>query len=81
MATVTVFLRVTHGDKYPYYRASVAGNGRIEPFVAIVNDRRKTFNEGTYYIGFTGPDGRQKCERAGKDPTVARARQIAKQAE
>ena len=79
MAEVTVFLRVKQdGTYHPHYPASVAGNERIEPFVAIVKGRRKTFGSGSYYIRFTGPDGNQPHKPVGKDPAVARARQIAK---
>ena len=56
----------------------------MEPAVAIVNDRRRTFdsgNYGGYFIRYTRPDGKQTYEPVGKDPAGARAKQIAKQAE
>ncbi len=81
MPVVALLLRVKEGRKYPFYPASTARNGRIEPFVAIVNDRRKIFGSGRYYIRFTGSDGKQKKEGAWKDPAVAKRMQIAKQAE
>jgi|GEM_PF-6258402 integrase len=81
MAKVTLCLRVKHEGKYPYYRASIAKNGRVEPFVAWVKKRRKTFDDGTYHLRLKGPTGKQMYVPVGADPGVARAKQIAKQAE
>jgi hypothetical protein len=81
MAKVRVFVRVKMDGKYRYYAASVAANGRIEPFVAVVKGRRKRFDSVAYYIRFTGPDGKQKFKGVGNDPALARTKQIEKQFE
>ena len=84
MPKVTLMISGKQGGKWRFFRASVAANGRVEPFVAIVNDRRRTFDNGNcggYFIRYTRPDGKQTYEPAGKDPAAARAQQIAKQAE
>jgi hypothetical protein len=81
MAKVTLFLRVKKDGTYPYYPASVASNGRIEPLVAVVNGRRKTFDSGLYDLRFTDPDGKQKFTNSGRDPAAARAKQLVKQTE
>lgn len=61
MGKVTLCLRVKleGKGKYPYYRASIAPNGRVEPFVALVKKRRKTFEDGNYHLRLKGPDGNQ----------------------
>ena len=81
MAKVTLFLRVKQDGTCPYYPASVAGNGRIDPLVAVVNGRRKTFDSGLYYLRFTDPDDKQKFTSAGRDPAATRAKQLVKQTE
>jgi len=84
MPKVTLMISGKQGGKWRFFRASVGGNGRVEPFVAIVNDRRRTFDNSTcggYFIRYTRPDGKQTYDPAGKDPAAARAKQIAKQAE
>lgn len=84
MPRVTLMLSAKVGGKWSFFRASIAGNGRVEPAVAIVNERRRTLDDGNcggYFIRYTRPDGKQTYESAGKDPAGARARQIAKQAE
>jgi len=84
MPKVTLMISGKRGGKWRFFRASVSGNGRVEPFVAIVNDRRRTFEDsncGGYFIRYTRPDGKQTYDSAGKDPAAARAKQIAKQAE
>lgn len=84
MPKVTLMISGKQGGKWRFFRASVAGNGRVEPFVTIVNERRRTFdngNCGSYFIQYTRADGKQTYEPAGKDPAAARAKQIAKQAE
>jgi hypothetical protein len=84
MPKVTLMLSAKQGGKWRFFRASVAGNGRVEPSVAVVKDRRRTFEDGDYggyFIRYTRPDGKQTYEPAGKDPAAARAKQIMKQAE
>lgn len=84
MPKVTLMLSAKQGGKWRFFRASIGGNGRVVPGVAIVNYRRRTIDSGNcggYFVRYTRPDGKQTHEPAGKDPAVARARQIAKQAE
>jgi integrase/recombinase XerD len=84
MPKVPLMLSVKLDGKWRFLRASIARNGRVEPCVAIFRDRRRTFDNcdcGGYSIRFTNPSGKQTYEPVGKDPAVARARQIAKQAE
>jgi integrase len=84
MPKVNLMLSARLGGKWRFFRASIAGNGRVEPGVAIVNDRRRTIDSsscGGYFVRYTKPNGKQTYEPAGKGPATARARQIAKQAE
>jgi integrase len=71
MATVTLYLRVKQDDKYPYYPASIAANKRLEPLVALVDGRRKTFSDGTYYIRYSDGSKQQPFLAVGKDPATA----------
>jgi hypothetical protein len=83
MPKVTLMLSAKQGGKWRFFRASIAGNGRVEPGVAIVSDRRRTIDSGNcggYFVRYTRPDGKQTYEPVGKDPAGARAKQIAKQA-
>ncbi len=84
MPKVNLMLNAKVGGKWRFFRASIAGNGRVEPGVAIVNNRRRAIDDGScggYFVRYTKPDGKQTYEPAGKDPAAARAKQIAKQAE
>ena len=44
MPRVTLMLSGKHGAKWRFFRASIAGSGRVEPGVAIVNERRRTID-------------------------------------
>jgi len=62
MPKVTLMINARQAGKWRFFRASLSGNGRVEPGVAIVNDRRRTFdsgNYGGYFIRYTRPDGKQ----------------------
>jgi hypothetical protein len=70
MAVVTIWRRVKIDGKYPFLAASIAPNGRLEPFVAEYNRRWKTFQGGTYYLRYA-EDGKRCFEQVGNDPAVA----------
>ena len=65
MPRVKVFLRVKQDGKYPNYPASIAGNGRIEPLVAIVNDVASRFSLAS--ITFDSPNKARSREAIQKD--------------
>jgi hypothetical protein len=55
MPKVTLMLSAKLGGKWRFFRASVAGNGRVEPGVAIVNNRRRTVDSGSrggYFVRY-----------------------------
>jgi integrase len=82
MPKVTLTVNAKQEGKWRFFRASFAANGRLEPFVAIVGGRRKTLDNGNfggYFLRYTPPDGKQTYESVGKDPVVARAKQLEKQ--
>ena len=84
MPKVTLTINAKQDAKWRFFRASFALNGRLEPFVAVVRGRRKTFDNGNfggYFLRYTPPDGKQTYESVGKNPEIARARQLEKQLE
>jgi integrase len=69
--TAQIFLHITkHDGKRTYARAAFAKNGRLRPFVALVDGSEEHHSEGTYYVRWY--EGKQqKYQSCGKDPSLA----------
>jgi hypothetical protein len=80
--TASIYMNCKTADgKWRYYPPSKAANGRLEPGVAIVNNRRTKFEDFNYYVSwYEGIDdkGKQKkrFEKCGIDATFAAARRL-----
>src|SRR5271168_4212205 len=69
--TVTLEIRIKLADgRHPFVPAVITSNGRVKPFVGLVNGREEQHKEGSYYIRW-GENGRQPRACVGRDPQLA----------
>jgi hypothetical protein len=64
--TASIYMNCKTADgKWRYYPPSKAANGRLEPGVAIVNNRRTKFEDFNYYVSwYEGTDDTTRRPRA-----------------
>lgn len=69
--TVTLEIRIKLADgKHPFVPAVITANGRVKPFVGLVNGKEEQHKEGRYYIRWR-ENGRQPRTCVGRDPRLA----------
>lgn len=69
--TVTLEIRIKLTDgRHPFVPAVITSNGRVKPFVGLVNGKEEQHKEGSYYIRWR-ENGRQPRACVGKDPQLA----------
>ena len=69
--TVTLEIRIKLADgKHPFVPAVITANGRVKPFMGLVNGKEEQHKEGRYYIRWR-ENGRQPRACVGRDPQLA----------
>ena len=69
--TVTLEIRIKLADgRHPFVPAVITSNGRVKPFVGMVNGKEEQHKEGSYYIRWR-ENGSQPRACVGRDPQLA----------
>src|ERR1700676_3106614 len=69
--TVTLEIRIKLADgRNPFVPAVITSNGRVKPFVGMVNGKEEQHKEGSYYIRWR-ENGSQPRACVGRDPQLA----------
>jgi hypothetical protein len=72
--TVTLEIRIKlPNGKHPFVPAVVTPNGRVKPFMGLVNGKEQLHKQGRYYIRWR-ENGKQLRTCLGKDPQLALAK-------